>query len=79
MPARAWMVACGDEGEQGSRTTDVDPHAASHRVARKSPLTNQTLRAYPERVTNISRNFYFYGFFYYGYPLAGRDWRRTRE
>jgi len=30
-------------------------------------------------VTDISRRSYFYGFFYYGFPLAGRDWRRTRE
>lgn len=31
-------------------------------------------------VNNSSRSsFYFSGFFYYGFPLAGRDWRRTRE
>jgi len=42
-------------------------------------LTNPCALPYPVRVTNTSRSFYFYGFFYYGYPLAGRDWRRTRE
>jgi len=41
-------------------------------------LTNTRPRPYPVRVTTTSR-FYFYGSFYYGYPLAGRDWRRTRE
>ena len=41
-------------------------------------LTDHALHPYPDPVTNISRS-YFYGFFYYGFPLAGRDWRRTRE
>ena len=41
-------------------------------------LTDHDPRAYCGPVTNTSRA-YFYGFFYYGFPLAGRDWRRTRE
>jgi hypothetical protein len=45
----------------------------------KSYLTDHVLRPYPAVVTDISRRSYFYGFFYYGFPLAGRDWRRTRE
>ena len=45
----------------------------------KSYLTDHVLRTYPALVTDISRRSYFYGFFYYGFPLAGRDWRRTRE
>ena len=44
-----------------------------------STLTNDVTRPYPARVTHIARRSYFYGFFYYGFPLAGRDWRRTRE
>jgi hypothetical protein len=47
--------------------------------AQKSYLTDYVLRPYPARVTDTSRRSYFYGFFYYGFPLAGRDWRRTRE
>ena len=46
---------------------------------RNSYLTDHALRPYPARVTDTSRRSYFYGFFYYGFPLAGRDWRRTRE
>jgi hypothetical protein len=42
-------------------------------------LTDDAPHTYPARVTDIARRSYFYGFFYYGFPLAGRDWRRTRE
>ena len=42
-------------------------------------LTNPALGPYPGGVTTSSRRSYFYGFFYYGFPKAGRDWRRTRE
>ena len=42
-------------------------------------LTNRGMRVYPVPVTTPSRSFYFSGFFYYGFPLAGRDWRRTRD
>lgn len=45
----------------------------------KSLLTDPALRPYPALVTNSARSSYFYGFFYYGFPRAGRDWRRTRE
>jgi hypothetical protein len=44
-----------------------------------SLLTNPSPRPYPAAVTTTARGFYFYGFFYYGFPEAGRDWRRTRE
>ena len=44
-----------------------------------SSLDAARARPYPARVTSIARSFYFSGFFYYGFPLAGRDWRRTRE
>ena len=44
-----------------------------------SPLTDPALRPYPADVTTTARRSYFYGFFYYGFPEAGRDWRRTRE
>ena len=49
------------------------------RAPANSYLTNHAHSPYPARVTDISRRSYFYGFFYYGFPLAGRDWRRTRE
>lgn len=42
-------------------------------------LTYAYVVPYPAAVTHPSRNFYFSGFYYYGFPLAGRDWRRTRE
>ena len=42
-------------------------------------LTDDAPHTYPARVTDTARRSYFYGFFYYGFPLAGRDWRRTRE
>jgi hypothetical protein len=54
---------------RGVRTTGVP----------KSYLTGNVPRPYPARVTDTARSSYFYGFFYYGFPLAGRDWRRTRE
>jgi hypothetical protein len=44
--------------------------------SRAGLLTNPALSPYPGRVTNTAR---FYGYFYYGFPSAGRDWRRTRE
>jgi hypothetical protein len=59
--------------------------ARARRDARREPraahsyLTDRSLLPYPARVTQTSRSFYFSGFFYYGFPLAGRDWRRTRE
>jgi hypothetical protein len=42
-------------------------------------LTDDAAWPYRAAVTTISRRSYFYGFFYYGFPEAGRDWRRTRE
>jgi len=42
-------------------------------------LTASALRPYPARVTQSTRSYYFSSFFYYGFPYAGRDWRRTRE
>jgi len=42
-------------------------------------LTAGARRPYPARVTQSTRSYYFSGFFYYGFPHAGRDWRRTRE
>ena len=45
----------------------------------KSLLTDRAVWPYSDSVTNSARSSYFYGFFYYGFPLAGRDWRRTRE
>ena len=60
----------------GSSSFGAGPAGAS---SPKSYLTDHVLRPYPAVVTDISRRSYFYGFFYYGFPLAGRDWRRTRE
>ena len=56
----------------------ADPRTPGPPDPRTPDLTNPALHPYPARVTDISRS-YFYGFFYYGFPLAGRDWRRTRE
>jgi len=45
----------------------------------RSGLTASALRPYPAAVTQPTRSYYFSGFFYYGFPYPGRDWRRTRE
>jgi len=73
----------------GVRATAAPPNEGSGRPATARPatngagensgLTNPWVHPYPGCVTHTSRSFYFYGSFYYGYPLAGRDWRRTRE
>lgn len=49
------------------------------RRAQRSGLTAGGCRPYRARVNQPTRSFYFSGFFYYGFPYAGRDWRRTRE
>ena len=66
-----WLSGSLLSGPPDPRTPDPGPP--------KSYLTDYTHRPYPAPVTDTSRRSYFYGFFYYGFPLAGRDWRRTRE
>jgi len=48
-------------------------------VHQRSGLTAGALRPYPAAVSQSTRSYYFSSFFYYGFPYAGRDWRRTRE
>jgi hypothetical protein len=69
---------CGCETTSDSNCL---PRPSPYRIAHPRTaalLDGSSLRPYRARVTNTSRS-YFYGFFYYGFPLAGRDWRRTRE